>query len=485
MVSRKFVLAQVACAAALVVTACGGGGGGMTQTAGTPSGANASTSGTVTGFGSVIIDGVRVDDHSVLPMVEKEDGTLVPTQMKIGQQVVALHDDNHVASSVHVLPSVEGSVDAVDTTAATLTVLGQVIRINSDPTAGPVTVFEAPYASLADVHVGDSVEVHAIPRLDPVAKTWSLQATRVEKAGADTALHSSGIVSNLNTSASTFSLGSLVIDYSQAKLLPEGVTLANGEMVHVAIPLGTVASGTPVKAVVVKVRTHDHESHSHASEVGGRVDAVDTTAKTFTVDGVTVDASAATFPQPGQSLSTVAAGSYVVAIGTYDSNGVLKAQRVIVRGAMDAQEGGDAELHGTVLNYVSMSNFTVRGVTVDASTATIDASCGSITQLANNMQVGIEGALQPDGSVKAATVSCEQVQSGESIIGAEGLVGSVDTTSSTFVIAAGSGNLTVKWTSTTNFVGVDPTALTGLRLEVQGTVQGGVLTATLVTLEGK
>ena len=479
MVSRKFVLAQVACAAALALVACGGGGGAGT-TAGTQSATNASTSGTITGFGSVIIDGVRIDDHSVLSMLEKEDGTLVPTQMKIGQQVVALHDDNHVASSVHVLPSVEGTVDAVDTTAATLTVLGQVIKINSDPTAGPVTVFEAPYASLADVHAGDSVEIHAIPRLDPVAKTWSLQATRVEKAGADSALHTSGIVSNLSTSASTFSLGSLVIDYSQAKLLPAGVTLANGEMVHVAIPLGTVVSGTPVKAVVVKVRTHSDESHSHMSEVGGKVDAVDATAKTFTVGGVTVDASAAVFPQPGQSLSTLAAGSYIVAIGTYDSNGVLKAQRVIVRGAMDAQEGGDAELHGTVLNYVSMSNFTVRGVTVDASAATIDGSCGAITQLANNMQVGIEGAVQPSGVVKAATVSCEQEQAGQSIVGADGVVSSVDTASSSFVLATQSGNLTVKWTSTTNFVKVDPNALAGMRLEVQGMVQGGVLTATEV-----
>jgi hypothetical protein len=532
---KRFISRPAAIAVLLSALALAGcGGGGSSADAPAPVAAAdtglATTAGTVTGFGSIIVDGVRIDNHAVLAGAEREDGSIAPVELKLGQHVEVQHDANLVATSVRVMSEVEGSVSAVTT--ATLTVMGQTVTVNNDPAAGPVTVFEAPYASLADVKVGDLVEVHGLLKTTTsgTATVSTIQATRIEPKDADAYNRVAGTVTNLTTT--TFNLGTLLIDYSGAKLMPAGATLANGEEVRVSIPVtvttstpsttsttstvttstpgttsttstvtpstpsttsttGTIstttttATVTPLKAAVVRVVTHREDSHSEASELGGAISSVSAGSKTFTVNGVTVDASAATFNQPGKSFADLKAGTYVVLRGVYDSTGVLKASTIVIRGIPADRQNPGVELHGTILNYTSVSDFTVRGIHVDASAATIDAaSCGG-TQLANNMQVEVEGSLTSTGAVKASSVKCEGVQDSVSIVEAEGRASTVDQTAKTFNLATEKGTVSVQWSSTTLFKNTSAATLDGQRLEVEGTLSKGVLQATKIMQAGR
>ncbi|HJV01697.1 MAG TPA: DUF5666 domain-containing protein [Burkholderiaceae bacterium] len=482
--SSHLLTGVVAAAIAATLVACGGSS--QTSAPATPGPITASTtfssmSGTITGFGSVIVDGVRIDNHGVLADSMDADGSTQPTELKLGQHVEVQHDANLVATAVHVMAEAQGIVSKVDTTAGTIVVNGQTVMVNTDPAAGPVTVFGAPYTGLADIKPADRVEVHGLLKTGAGGDSV-IQATRIEPVTPGVHDRVAGVVAALSTSAKTFKLGGLLIDYAAASILPSGAALANGVEVHVAIPLGAVTSGTAVKATVVRISDHSNSNHTHPSEVGGAIASVDTAAKTFLVGAVKVDATAANFPQNGRGFADLKAGSYIVAIGTYDAGGVLKATSIVVRGADDVQTNGNAELHGTVLNYVSLASFTVRGVTVDASAAKLGATCGAT--LATGVQVGVVGTLSATGAVKATSVSCEQEVDDQSIVEGSGVVSAVDSSAKSFILTAETKTYTVKWTATTLFVHADPTALAGKRVEVEGTVSGTTLTATKIAGTG-
>jgi hypothetical protein len=476
-------LLLAACAAA-ILSACGGGSSAPAVPAPAPTPpillGQSTVSGTITGFGSLIVDGVRIDNSAAAAGKEHDDGTVEAAELKLGQHVEVEHDGLLVATKVRVSAEAEGVVAAVDLVAGSLKVLGQVIMVNTDPTLGPITVFQG-YTTLAMVQVNDKVEVHALIKTDAAGKV-TLQATRIEKKTiADTADRVHGNIAELSSTAHTFKLGALLIDYTDAKLLPTAAVLANGTEVHVSIPLGTVAGSTAVKATVVKVRDHKAENNAKDSELGGAISALDATTKMLTINGVKVDASAATFNQPGKTFADLKLNAYVVIKGSYGSDGVLKATRIVLRG-VDHDKTSEAELHGSVANFVSAASFTVRGVPVDASAVVLDVSCGT-AKLANDLQVEVTGSINATGQVKATAISCEKMDDAHAVLSRQGVAGSVDGTAKTFSLVTSKESLSVKWSADTLFRNVDAASLSGKRVEVEGTVTGGVLLATKVVFE--
>lgn len=465
---------------ALAVTACGGGGGTSAGNVAvsTPSASGAAMiSGTVTGFGSVIVDGKRVDDRNVVAGIEREDGTVEAAELKVGHHVEIAHDGNLLATEIRIRSEVEGTVDKVDLATASLTVLGQTVVVNTDPAQGPVTVFGTPYTKLSDISVKDVVEVHALLKTDAAGKAV-MQATRIQKKNADAYDRVKGVVKSLT--ATTFVLGDLIIDYSASKVLPVPAALVEGVHVHVSIPVGTVTAGVAVKATVVKVRDVKNESGDKEGEVGGVVSKLDATAKTFVVDGRVVDASAAQFNPATASFLDVKDGSYVRVNGSYKADGSVLAKLVVLRSSESGNSLG-TELHGTVLNFKSMQDFTLRGLSVDASAATIDiASCGAITTLADGMQIEVRGSVSATGKVTATSVKCEKSQDGVSVVERKGKVSNVDAAAKTFTLTSSKETITVQWSATTLFARVEVTALDGKTLEVEGRIVAGVLQASKV-----
>lgn len=469
----------------MAVSACGGGGSTpsttpVSQVPEVVQGAPLIT-GTVDGFGSLIVDGKRIDNHGVLAQTEKDNGVLGNVELKLGHRVEVEHDGNLVAKQIRVRSTVEGQVQNIDLAAGSLKVMGQTVVVNADATKGPVTVYESPYTQLSDVKLNDNVEVHALIKQD--AGKPVLQATRIAKRDADVSDRVHGVITALSTSAHTFKLGDLLIDYTNAKILPEKATLENGGEVQVFINAGTVTTNT-AKAKQIIVLARKSESEGKTAELGGAISALDSSAKTMTINGVVIDMSAAKFDQPGKSMADLKVGMYVVVKGTYISNTSMKASSIVIRG-VDAEKDRIIELHGSILDYQSNASFTVRGVKVDASAATIDAASCKGTTLANNMQVEIKGALLASGSVKASAVKCEEVKETSSVIGRHGLASKVDASAKSFTLTTEKETLTVKWNEKTMFVRASADALDGKKLTVEGVLTGGVLQAEKIVLAQK
>src|SRR5450830_1456939 len=415
---------------AAVLAACGGGGGGTSAPVTTPAPpvstvpaapGQSTVSGTVTGFGSVILDGVRIDNSAVVAGKLLENGTVRQVELKLGQHVEVQHDGQLVATQVRVGANAEGLVTAVNATAGTLTVAGQAISINTDATLGPVTVFEG-YASLAAVQPNDRVEVHGLIKTDSTGKS-SLQATRIEKTSAtgDSADRVNGLVTDLAATTHTFKLG-------------------------------------------------------------GAISAMDGTAKTLTIAGVKVDVSAVKFDQAGKSTADLKLNGYVVVKGSYTSDGVLKATTIVLRGTDDVKDK-QIELHGSVLRFVSAASFTVRDVPIDATGVTLDTvTCGT-SKLANDLQVDVRGTLLPSGTVKASAISCEKTADTHLVLSREGSVGNIDLTAKTFTLTTSKETLSMKWSGATLFLNVDAATLGGKTVEIEGSLSNGVYTVTKIALK--
>lgn len=475
--SHKFQLTLVAAAASttLLLAACGGGSGSASSPPPAQLGV-ATSSGTVTGFGSVFIDGDRIDDRNVVAGVEQENGDIVNAELKLGQHVDVSYDDNKVAKQIRITSEVTGTVQSVDTVQKTISILGQTVLINTDAAAGPVTVFDAPYTTLADVKVGDTIEINGLIKTD-AAGNVTIQATRIEKEAAGAFQRLRGHISDLSTTASTFKVGGLVISYANAKVKPSTAALVNGADVTVSIASNqTITAGTAVSAAFVKVKNHREENQDKDANLGGAITKIDIAAKTFVVDGVKVDASKATFKQNDRGFANLSDGVYVRVKGTYQADGTFTASSIVIR-SLERESGREVELHGSILNFNSKADFMLRGVNIDASNAKIN--CPAPGTLSNNLQVEVEGNLTTAGKLNAVEVKCEENQQGASIVERVGVAKTVDTTAKTFTLGDAQA---VVWTANTFFVNVDASTLAGKKVEVEGTLSGSVLTATKIKL---
>jgi hypothetical protein len=397
--------------AAAVLAACGGGGGGSGDPAagGTGAGAGGGTAaapstagtqlaaGTITGFGSVIVDGVKFDDSGATVKIERDAASPSLASLgalKLGMRVEVQADASGKATGVTVAPEVMGRIASVS--GGGFVVAGQTVRVSTD--AASPTVFEG-VAGVSGLAVGDLVEVHGSRDADT-----AIVASRVERKDPSTAIaiRVVGSVAGLDTGAKSFRLGGLTVKWSDAtRLLPAGVVLADGLRVAVWSDTAVGADDTiAAKSIVVR---QPSLATADGARVGGTVRGLDFAAKAFEVDGVRVDASAASFAKG--TAADLANGRKVRVRGSF-ATGVLKATEVRF-----VKDQGDAnvELTGVVTDFAG-TTFKVRGVPVDVSGTGPAYENGTAANLAEGVLVKVEGAVSGD-SVKPTKV--EFVTSGD------------------------------------------------------------------------
>lgn len=286
----------IASAACWVMASCGGGGGvdlagggiGGTGISGGIGGSGISQ-GPITGFGSVYVNGIKFEETGAIIEVE---GIAVPrTDLKIGMVVnIAWERDTagvYTAKSIVYNDDVQGPVAAkvVDATTRDVrfTVLGQTVVANPTTTAFDKVTAEA----LEDGHI---VEVSGLRGAAGV-----LYATRVElkKTVADQGeiFELRGTVANLNSGATTFMLGTAIVNYS-------GLTApAVGDCVEVTSTAGLNSNGQLIAtAIELKDSCTPGGSAGQELTLKGFPSAIDKTGNTFTVNGQQVNYSNATFP---------------------------------------------------------------------------------------------------------------------------------------------------------------------------------------------
>ncbi len=339
---------------ATVLVSCGIDQGGAPFTP--PTTTTVFSHGTITGFGSVIVNGVRFDTSSAMITVDGNPGT--EADLEVGQVVTVrgtLEDGvtTGSANSVDFDDVVEGPITAIDAMAGTLTVLGQFVLVDDANTSFDDSINPA---SLAGLIVGDIVEVTGFRLAD-----GSISATRIELRAAGGEFEVTGIVSDV--SATTFEINSLVVDYSAAMLedFPAG-TIENGQLVEAkGNALG--ASGE-LLASQVEFKGDDLDVDDvDRVEVEGFITSFVSATDVFNVEGFPVVTNAQTVFENGTSAD-LANNRKVEVEGNIDEFGVLVAEEIefklagIIRIESLVEDRQDSQL--TILGIVVNVNVSTR-----------------------------------------------------------------------------------------------------------------------------
>jgi Domain of unknown function (DUF5666) len=459
-----------------LLSACGGGssssGTGSTQTpvALTEDG----TVGTISGFGSVIVNGVRYDD-SAATVKDDFGSSLSSSRLGLGMTVhlrgKSNDDGSGSASGINVFSELQGPISALNASAGTFSLFGISVVVDAK------TVF-ADVSGLAALSNGNVVEVYGLRSGNTVT------ATRIERktpAAGEAAVKLRGAITGLNTSASTFNLAGLVVSFSGAQVTPSNSSLTEGGFVAVSSTTGS--SGTTLTAnrvIALGSRSFSFDD-SAKSELEGVISGF-TSVSQFTVAGITVNASNAVFVRG--TVGSLGNGGRVEIKGTF-SNNVLTARLVKFE---DSQSSDDFELHGAVSNFTSLSSFTVRGIKVDASGAGVLFERGVAANIANGRQLEVEGSLQSSASGSILKATKVKFEDGSSSSGSNSGSGEFEfrgrvtsLTGNTLVI----GTRTVNLGTSTVFRRIARAQLVaGVLLEIKGTLlANGNVDAERITLE--
>ena len=282
--NRRDALLLTVLASAVSLAGCGGGAGSGGAVAGVSSGGTGSFStGPISGFGSIIVGGVRFDDSKASSIVDIDDDNRdLRNQLKLGMVVRVKgkpkNGTSADAETIEVRSELLGPVDSVDTTNKQLKVLGQTVNVTT------TTFFEDGVAGLASLANNDMVEIHGF--VDPVNN--AMTATRIERKllANVKAFKLQGTISAFD--ATTFKIGELVIGFATPIDIPTSLVLANGLLVRVRLE-PTLATGTrkalTIRLVEVEIAERDE------AEIEGTITVFTSTAGSASTGSLSMQAA--------------------------------------------------------------------------------------------------------------------------------------------------------------------------------------------------
>ena len=347
----KSILTTVITAA---LVSCGGGSNDLAGIGGS----GYVSDGTVTGFGSVYVNGVKFETNSAIFEVE-DNINATQTDLRIGMVVQVFGDINtSTATRIHYSDDLEGPITSInenaDLTEKTLTILGTTVIVDKSD-----TVYEnTSYSALANDNV---IEVSGY-----YDNTNVLHASYVEFKSAvsntSDVFEVSGIITNLG--GSSFTVQGISINAEAAVLsdLPNG--LQNGIDVEVKGRL----NGSVIDAVEVEGNNDElSDDGSDVSIEGIITDYVDD--NNFKIKGQLINATTATkLP----SVLTLKNGIKVEAEGTI-SNGVLNATEIESR-------SGDSEVTAVVTSVDIDNKVLTVSVVAGQPSITVQLTSATLTE---------------------------------------------------------------------------------------------------------
>lgn len=347
------------------VGACGssGGDGGTIP----PTSEAIYTTGPITGFGSVHVNGVRYDTTGA--NIEIDGLKVAQSALKVGQVVqiraqIQTQSESHnryqfreaTADTILYHHNVEGPVTSIDVAALKFVALGQTVIVGPDTSFGEEIV----PSSIEGLAVDDVVQVSGL-----VNAAGEIEATRVDIRQNQGPYDVVGTVSGLDEATKTFFITGLKVDYSAANVedFPSG-SPADGDLVLVT-GFDFDAAASLLVAVHVELR-YDQAVQPGSGEkvhVEGLVTRF-VSATDFDVAGQAVTTTASTVYEGG-TAADLALDVHVCVEGVLDSNGVLVAERVRIRAESDVRIVSIVESIDT-----AQSQFTALGLTVTTDVST-------------------------------------------------------------------------------------------------------------------
>jgi hypothetical protein len=373
----------------LGIVSCGGGGGG--SVAGIDR--LGVSSGTITGFGSIFVNGVEWETNGASITVDDIPG--IESDLRVGQVVVVRGELNSTgtggtADTVEFDSSLEGPITGINLAAGSFIVLGQTVITSADTTFDDSIPDRLPdgQRTLDDLAAGDVVEVSGFRDAQ-----GAVRATRVEiRAGGPDEFEVKGVVSSFT--ATTFQIGTLQVNYAGAVLEDFGSdALGNDDFVEV--------EGSLISNVLVATRVELEDSLPGEDGDNGELEGLITSfssATNFAVNGVPVTTNSGTEFERGTSAD-LALNVKVEVEGEVNASGILVADKVEFR---VQAEDTDVEIVGDVASVnAANGTLTIEGmditIRVDEATRLEDESDAnmesfSLANLVPGDHVEIRGA---------------------------------------------------------------------------------------------
>lgn len=418
-----------------LIAACGGGAGDaiLSLAPGVGTGGTGIVAGTLTGLGSVIVDGVRYDDSQAA--LERQADlvqttTLALSDLQVGQYVYLELDSASTPVRVRLESQLVGPIAGLAASGTRFTVWGQTVAINTNPALGPVTVFSG-YTQASDLGTRDPVQVYGVLRPDPNDATRELiLATRIERLASTTSLPAR-LTGTLRTNASgSLLLAGIPLDPAGITNLSKDQSLQPGMVVTVVLPWDasatTVTRLQPLSARLLGQTGTSVERLRLGGAVQLRADG------SLSVQGIPVNVSSSTLASIRETLKE---GAYITVEGSVNhTTGELLANTIETMPA----EGRPLELRGSVTSWVNQNSFMVRGVRINASQAVW--SGGTAADVSNGRYIEITGRLL--GNVLQAQSA--KLQSGmpeKAVLDVTGEVLSVDSGAHSLRLTTPDGNI--------------------------------------------
>lgn len=428
---RSSILFNLLGAVGLVglLSGCGGDGGGAPSSPGTGSASgSAATSGTITGFGSLYVNGKKFETNDVEVIHDGQSArcSISPTThcgFKEGMTVKvtgSFSGDQRSASTVQQKDAVEGLVQSIAPDGLSLVVMGQRVQVDNTTLiddnidSNPLI----PNRNIRNLVAGDFAEVNGHIRPDGV-----IQATFIEKKFPGTVTPEvRGFVKNHNDAAKTFQLGNLTVNYTTALIndMPSSVgNVWNGLFIEAKGTQFTPGPNVQTQGMLVATKVEPENQgvqQADEFEVEGFVTQVMGPGDFFI--GTTRVKTTASTEFRGGTINEIVVGAKLSAEGRLAS-GLLTAKHVKFHASVKL-EGNIAAINGNTITIAGLPTVTV---TVNSQTE-IEADSGStMSSLSVGVHVRVRGRVGGANSVIATRV--EQRSAADTDVELQGPVRSI------------------------------------------------------------
>lgn len=358
---------------AALLGACGGGA--LTQLATGGIGGTGISTGSITAFGSIFVNGVEYDvDQATFT----RNGIPASGQAEyfIGEYVTVQGTVNPdgvtgTAATVAFSNSLKGSVTSMSKDGTTLQVLGQTVRSNA------LTVFYG-FTTLTELVNGNMLEISGVRDAQGVWVATSIRKLAESYASGET-LEVKGTIQSIDTLNQTLQLAGLTVDYAQAAL--QGFTTVTPEVgQYIEAESLQALEGSRMLASKLELKNNDLQvSEGDEVEIEGVVTRF-TSSSNFAVNGIAVITNASTAFEGG-AASGLMLNALVEVDGRVNAQGVLVADEISIKESTSSQID---ELDGTVSAInAEAKTFALSGqtITVDSSTIWEDESAYAVAQM--------------------------------------------------------------------------------------------------------
>ncbi len=430
------------------------------------------TQGSITGFGSVFVNGVEYDTKASTITLEgvaqNEDKLAVGMVVKINGSVNA-DGKTGVATTIDYADELEGIVLSIDAVAKTVNVMGQTLHVTADTLYAGKLGF-----SLATMKAGNVIEVSGYS-----SGYGDIHATRIEwknEVFAGEEVELKGVVANLNTSANTFTVGTLIIDYHLASVdVPNG--LSND--LYIEIKSTSAPVNNTFVATKIEVKSDGHKGvvgqAGETLELEGIVTAV-SSATAFDLNGQAIVLNTQTQYENGTTANIVADTKLEIE-GQFDASGNVIAKKVKFREASATSLSAYVSATDPTLNavvvlglIVKIDNLTVLKDERDSNSA-VPVRYFGVKDLLVGDYVEMQIYKNGNGGLVATQLIRNDVES-PGIVDLKGEIESV----------AISGQLTVAGVTVLIPSGDSSVYKNGNKAEITGTYANNILTASAIVM---